>query len=101
ATDGNAAASTALAKILHRHGLRRQEKVDMTSADLPRIIGDLMQWSRRHLQPPKQLNLLDSVAHTTYSEQRISDDRAYVMATCKGRCSETRLKRQDGRWYLL
>ncbi len=101
ATDGDSVATPRLIKIMQRHGLRKHEKTDLTKANLPAIVRDLMKWSDKYLPDDRKLDLVENAAQTEYSDYRIEDDRAYVIATCKGRLSETRLKRIDNRWYLI
>ena len=101
ATDGDTVASPKLQKIMQRHGLRKHEKTDIAKADLLAIVRDLMKWSDKFLPEGRKLDLVENAAQTEYSEYRVTGDYAYVIATCKGRRSETRLKRIDSRWYLV
>lgn len=101
ATDGNRTATPRLIKVMQKHGLRKHQEFDVSNANLPAIIRDLMKWSDKYLPDDQKLDLVENVAQTEYSEYRIDDDRAYVKSTCKGRRSETRLKRIDRLWYLI
>ena len=101
ATDGDPVATPKLVKIMQRHGLRKHETLDLEKANLLSIVRDLMKWSDKYAPEGKKLDLVDNATQTEYSEYRIDGDSAYVIATCKGRRSETRLKCIDGRWYLV
>ena len=101
ATDGDRVATPKLVKVMQRHGLRKHEKLNLETANLTAIVRDLMKWSDKHLPEDKKLDLVENAAQTEYSKYRIDGDSAYVIATCKGRQSETRLKRIDDRWYLI
>ncbi len=101
ASDGDAHSSSRLVELLQRHGLRKQEKAELRNVNHAKVISDLMQWSNRYLPDDKQLDLVENVLLTEYSNFRIKDDRAFVTSTCKGRKSEVRLKLVNKRWYLV
>lgn len=101
ATDGDRVASPYLVKVMRKHGLRKPVVLDRSAVNVPPIIRDLMKWSDRHLPAARKLDLADNVVQTEYSDFRIVDDRAYAIATCKGRRSETRFRCIDGQWYLI
>ncbi|MFK8031284.1 MAG: hypothetical protein AB8G18_13695 [Gammaproteobacteria bacterium] len=101
ATDGDSNSTPGLIKIMSRHGLRKNQQVDLESVSLPKLLDDLMKWSDKHLPDSKKLNLIENVMQTDYAEYRIVEHNAYVSTICKDRQSETRLKRMDGSWFLV
>ena len=101
--DGHDEASRhSLGALMERHGLRDGgPRRTWTTDELAGMLADLDAWSREALPPDRRLDLAAGPAETTWSEFRVSGDRAYAIATCRGRRSETRLRQQDGRWIIL
>lgn len=96
------ASRQSLAALMERHGLLQGSPGGTRSADeLARMLIDLDAWSRDSLPPQHQLDLAARTAETTWSEFRISGERAYAIATFRGHRSETRLRREEGRWIIL
>jgi hypothetical protein len=91
-----------LAALMERHGLQDgAPRGTWTTDELAQVLADLEAWSRESLPPDRRLDLAARSAETTWSEYRISGDRAYAIATCRGRRSETRLRCEKGQWTIL
>ena len=96
------AARRSLAMLMERHGLRDPDAERTRSTEeLSAMLADLDAWSRASLPADRPLDLTASVADTSWTEFRRSGDRAYAIATSRGRRSETRLRVQEGAWVIL
>lgn len=96
------ASRRSLADLLERHALRDEDAEPTRSTEeLAAMLADLDAWSRASFPADRPLDLTANVADTTWSEFRRSGDRAYAVATSRGRRSETRLRVQDGAWVIL
>lgn len=95
------ASQRGLATLMDRYGLREEGVRRTRSIDeLAQMLADLDTWSSA-LPDDTRLDLAADTAETTWSEYRHSGDRAYAIATLRGRRSETRLQCVDGQWYIL
>lgn len=96
------ASRRSLSDLLKRHALG-EKGPDRTwsTEELARMLADLDGWSRESLPPLPRPDLAGHAAETTWSGFRISGDRAYAIATSRGRRSEARLRFEDGHWTIL
>lgn len=102
-TEGlDGAARDSLAALMARHGLLEGSPRRTRSTDeLAQMLIDLDAWSREFLPPDRRLEPAARTAETTWSEFRVSGERAYAIATFRGRRSETRLRLHEGQWTIL
>ena len=95
------ASQRGLATLMDRYGLREQGVRRTRSIDeLAQMLAALDAWSSA-LPDDIRVDLAADTAETTWSEFRRSGDRAYAIATLRGRRSETRLQCVAGQWYIL
>ena len=91
-------AANAISDITRRFRANERERNDWQDNELLEFLGELLSWWDRYA--PNQLDLVDNLRATEYSEFRITGEFAYAIATLNGRRSQQRFKRIDERWYL-